>query len=269
MSPRFKECVVRLSARAAIQAGALCTGLILLEVAAAPASELNLNGMWLQRAWKRVDPVEGTRLIADRGIFIMALRHDRRSGEVRGVRVNLPPGSMPKGYYRTGLGQTFVGRIDGDSIVRTTTSWALPDASQRCPTAPAYGFRIGKGGRELDLLLVDERDRDGFGCPIHTDPELVKARTPPRHGVFTFEALYIVREVRFVEADAAPGTEGRPLKTLSAEKPFRVEVLFDLAPTFPIYATLSGRSGPIDVIVKATDRADVFQSDIIRIRSQR
>jgi hypothetical protein len=262
---------VRLPAWAAIRAAVLCSGLILLDGARAPASELNLNGMWLQRAYKRVDPVKGILHGTDRGIFVMALRHDRRSGEVRGVRVKLPPGSMPKGYQPALLAQTFVGRIDGDSIVRTTTNWALPPdgAHRKCPAAFAYGFRIAKSGRDLDLLLINESDEGGFGCPIHTDPELVKAHTPPKHSLLTFEALYIVREVRFVEADAAPGTEGRPLKTLSADKPFRVEVLFDLAPTFPIYATLSGRSGPIDVIVKATERADVFQSDVIRIKSPR
>gem|GEM_PF-6590839 len=259
---------MRLPAWAAIRTGVLLSGLILFDIASALASDLNLNGVWLQRSWKRVDPVEGTRLIGDRGIFIMALRHDRQSGEVRGVRVKLPPGSMPKGYQPTGLGQTFVGRIDGDNIVRTTTNWAFLDPGQKCPTPAAYGFRIGKGGRELDMLLINQRDREGFGCPIHTDPELVKVRNPPRHSVFTFEALYIVREVRFVDAEA-PGAEARPLKTVSAGQAFRVEVLFDLAPTFPIYATLAGRSGPIDVVVKATERANVFQSDVIRIRSQR
>jgi hypothetical protein len=259
---------VRLPAWAAIRTGVLLSGLILFDVASAPASELNLNGMWLQRAYKRVDPVEGVVHGTDRGIFVMALRHDRQSGEVRGVRVKLPPGSMPTGYQPSGLAQSFAGRIDGDSIVRTTTNWAYLDPGQKCPTAAAYGFRIGKGGRELDLLLIDERDHKGFGCPIHTDPELVKARNPPRHGRLTFEALYIIREVRFVDAEA-PGAEARPLKTLSAGQAFRVEVLFDLAPTFPIYATLAGRSGPIDVVVKATERANVFQSDVIRIRSPR
>jgi hypothetical protein len=260
--------LVRLPAWAAIRAAALCTALILLDVARVPASELNLNGLWQMRAYKRVDPVKGVVHGSDRGFLVMALRHDRRSGEVRGVRVKLPPGSMPKGYQPSPLVPTFVGRIDGDSIVRTTTDWAYADPAQKCPTAGAYGFRIGKAGRELDLLLIGERDRDGFGCPIHTDPKLVKARNPPNHSVVTYAPLYLVREVRFVEA-AAPGTEARPLKTVSAGQPFRVEVLFDLAPTFPIYATLSGRSGPVDVIVKATDRADVFQSDVIRIKSQR
>ena len=254
---------MRFPAWAAIQAGALCTGLIHFS-ATAPASELNLNGLWQMRAYKRVDPVKGVVHGSDRGFLVMALRHDRRSGEVRGVRVRLPPGSMPKGYQPSPLVPSFVGRIDGDSIVRTTTSWGYADPGQKCPTAPAYGFRIGKGGRELDLLLIGKWDHGGSGCPVHTDPELVKARNPPKHSLHSYEALYIVREVRFVEADAAPGAAGPPLKALSAEKPFRVEVLFDLAPTFPIYATLSGRSGPIDVIVKATERADVFQSDIIR-----
>ena len=257
---------MRFPAWAAIQAGALCTGLTLS--VASPASELNLNGLWQMRAFKRVDPVKGIVHGSDRGFLVMALRHDRRSGEVRGVRVRLPPGSMPQGYQPSPLVPSFVGRIDGDSIVRTTTSWARPDAGQKCPTAAAYGFRIGKGGRELDLLLIGERDRDGFGCPIHTDPELVKQRNPPNHSVTTYEPLYLVREVRFVEA-VDSGAEARPMKTVSAGQPFRVEVLFDLAPTFPIYATLSGRSGPIDVIVKATEQPDVFRSDVIRIRSQR
>jgi len=261
---------MRLPASAATRVGALCIGLTLFDAATAPASELNLNGMWAMRAWKRVDPVKGVQHAAARGFFVIALRHDRRSGEVRGVRVKLPPGSMPKGYQPSPLVPSFVGRIDGDSIVRTTTKWAHPPdkAHQKCPGPPAYGFRIGKGGRELDLLLISERDKDGFGCPIHTDPALVKQRNPPNHSVTTYQPLYLVREVRFVEAEASEG-EARPLKTVSAGQPFRVEVLFDLAPTFPIYATLAGRSGPLDVIVKATERANVFRSDVIRIRGRR
>lgn len=259
---------MRLPAWAAIQAGALCTGLILTGVATAPASELNLNGLWRMRGHKRVDPVKGVLLSSDRGFLLMALRHDRRSGEVRGIPVRLPPGSMPKGYQPSVMTFGFVGRIDGDSIVRTTTSWAHPDAGQTCPKAPAYGFRIQKGGRELDLLMIGERDKDGLGCPIHTDPEVVKQPNPPNHIVTTYAPLYLVREVRFVEAEGS-GAEAKPLKSVSAGQPFRVEVLFDLAPTFPIYATLSGRSGPIDVVVKATEQADVFRSDVIRIRNQR
>jgi hypothetical protein len=222
----------------------------------------NLSGLWISVSLGyRLSPsaVSETEVRT----YLMTIEHDRSSGEVRTSGRPPPPGLLLASRFA--YDPNFIGEWAGEVAV----GFAREPAAAWCPSLPPASparLRYRRAATPLSdprrgaVLEIASPIVGSPQCNQSPEASLEEDAAHPLYSFVTFQRLYIVRKVRFLEV-RADGSAGEPITAIEQGQEFQIEVEFELPPPAEVEVMLRTGSGLSYVVVWPTDQADIFRSE--------
>jgi len=215
---------------------------------------------------------------------VMTIEHDPATGEIRTSPRNLTPGLLAAGYKL--IDRKFIGALQGDVAVGTVARSDWPDF---CPPLPARLRFHSEAGPRPKLMGAGAQRAEDLRDPLRGPLlDLVSAVFEPadpqcqswpggldenaswlRYYATTFQRLFLVREVRFLDV-ARDGAPGKRMTNIEPGQQFWIEVDFEVPPPAEVEVALATRSGRRTYVpVMPTEQPNVFRSELIKTRERK